>query len=118
MMLAKFAYITRAHKARVGPFVTRSIIPIRSLRLILTPAFNIQLTSLKPGKKERLLFLLSPLPLVKVQNKEAGIRMKSVKGISSSGGSLMANSAVFLTNPRAARSEQSYLRQHLDGVIR
>src|SRR5882762_8474340 len=35
MMLAKFAFITRAKRARVGPLVTRSMIPIRNFRLLL-----------------------------------------------------------------------------------
>src|ERR1035438_6365454 len=30
MMLARFAFITRAYRALVGPFVTRSMIPTRS----------------------------------------------------------------------------------------
>ena len=37
MMLAKFAFITRDHSARVGPFVTRSMIPICSLCLMADP---------------------------------------------------------------------------------
>src|ERR1700730_1063689 len=32
MMLARFAFITRAYMARVGPLVTRSMMPTRSLR--------------------------------------------------------------------------------------
>src|SRR5262247_2078302 len=31
-MLARLAYMTRAYNARVGPLVTRSMTPIRSLR--------------------------------------------------------------------------------------
>src|SRR5437660_4814477 len=34
MMLARFAFMTRAYRARVGPLVTRSMTPIRSLRTL------------------------------------------------------------------------------------
>src|SRR6266446_2059914 len=39
MMLARLACMTRAYKARVGPLETRSMIPIRSFRLIVSPVW-------------------------------------------------------------------------------
>src|SRR6266542_288341 len=41
MMLARFAFITRAYRARVGPLVTRSMTPIASLRR-RAPAVRLQ----------------------------------------------------------------------------
>jgi len=84
-MLAKFAFITRAHKARVGPFVTRSIIPIRSLRLIMTPTFIFHLASLRSKGRNGLplIFFSHRSPSINVQVREADSVIKSVKGISS-----------------------------------
>jgi hypothetical protein len=33
-MLARFAFMTRAHSVRVGPLVTRSMIPMRSFLMV------------------------------------------------------------------------------------
>src|SRR4030095_8625678 len=47
-MLARLAYMTRAYNARVGPLVTRSMTPIRSLRT--TPPIEILLPQKTTGR--------------------------------------------------------------------